>query len=371
MAMRPLKVSINRSLIDKEEPRNKLAYSHDWEAFELSIEELGAAVQKGWAYGPRWNGTRNRANFCCSDIAVVDIDNAPSLDEILSREPIREHAALVHTTSSHTAEHARARAIFVLPETILRGDEFAATNLSLALRCGGDLSPTSAATGFFGFREADVRIAHRELPAELVRELIAQSFPAIKTRRSSGAGTVDRDSPPTADLQVKCADGRLVHVSDLNPRVPLHCPYHDDRHASAFTVQNRHGVTGIHCSTCQTTYWPERSETAYDFNDFEAHVVRARDYFERHRDWGPLLSDPDHVIEGLTDCSVSIVDRFATPNSRPRRHTDQEPKRDSVRHAVSRTSYRGRPRSAYRSPPNADPAHLRAARPRSLPRPRG
>jgi len=36
MAMRPLKVSINRSLIDKEEPRNKLAYSHDWEAIELS-----------------------------------------------------------------------------------------------------------------------------------------------------------------------------------------------------------------------------------------------------------------------------------------------------------------------------------------------
>src|SRR5215207_190337 len=70
-------------------------------------------------------------------------------------------------------------------------------------------------------------------------ETASQSLPAIKTRRSSGAGTVRSGLRLTADLQVKCSDGRLVHVSDLGPRVPLHCPYHDDRHASAFTVVRR------------------------------------------------------------------------------------------------------------------------------------
>jgi hypothetical protein len=53
MAIRPLKVSINRSLVDKEEPADKRAYSHDWEAFELGIEELGAAVQKTRTCWPR------------------------------------------------------------------------------------------------------------------------------------------------------------------------------------------------------------------------------------------------------------------------------------------------------------------------------
>ena len=276
MAIRPLKVSINRSLVDKEKPADKRAYSHDWEPHELTIEELGELVQNGSSYGPQWNGTRNAANFYCSDIAVVDIDDARSLEEIQSRPLIAEHAALVHTTVSHTTEHARARAIFIVPETIFRGDEFAAANLSLALRCGGDLAPTNAATGFFGCRGASVLVAHRELPPELARELIGQKSACDqKLDDAMGFATVRSGLRLTADLQVKGADGRLSHVGDLGPRIPLHCPYHDDRNASAFTVRNRHGVTGIHCSTCQTTYWPERSETTYDFDDFETHVVRA------------------------------------------------------------------------------------------------
>ena len=120
----------------------------------------------------------------------------------------------------------------MLPETILRGDEFAATNLSLALRCGGDLAPTNAATGFFGFRDADVSVSpHRELPAELVRELISSEFPCdLKLVDSMGLVSCDRGLRLTADLQVKGGDGRLVHVGDLGP-LSRCCRYHDDEPA--------------------------------------------------------------------------------------------------------------------------------------------
>ena len=47
-------------------------------------------MQKGWAYGPRWQRTRIRVNFSCSYIEVVYIETARSLEEILSRELITE-----------------------------------------------------------------------------------------------------------------------------------------------------------------------------------------------------------------------------------------------------------------------------------------
>ena len=84
MIVRRLKVSINRSLIGKDEPGDKRAYSHGWEEGEHTLEELGSAIQLGYAYGPQWNGPRKAANFACSDIAVVDMDHANSLGRFLA-----------------------------------------------------------------------------------------------------------------------------------------------------------------------------------------------------------------------------------------------------------------------------------------------
>jgi hypothetical protein len=142
---RRLKLSINPSLIDRNEGGDKRAFAYGWENTEAKIEELAEGIRDGWAYGPQFDGPRSAKNFLCSDIASVDIDNGVTLDEIRQRELIRDHAALVYTTVSHAPEKPRARALFVLPRTIHRADEVRALSRSLALRCGGDLAATDPA----------------------------------------------------------------------------------------------------------------------------------------------------------------------------------------------------------------------------------
>ena len=58
-------------------------------------------------------------------------------------------------------------------------------------------------------------------------------------------------------------------LCDVPPKTPVHCPVHPDETASAFVIQNRHGVNGAYCSTCAKSYWPntQRGED-YDPDEF-------------------------------------------------------------------------------------------------------
>jgi hypothetical protein len=284
---RRLKLSVNPLLIDKNEGGDKRAFAYGWKNTDATIEELAEAIRDGWAYGPQFDGSRSTKNFLCSDIASVDIDNGVTFDEIRQRELIRDHAALVYTTVSHTPEKPRARSLLVLPRTIHRADELRALARSLALRCDGDLAATDPARGFFGSRGAQTFIEDRQLPLDLMQELIDQSFEINNSAAGPTSATRSRLTFPP-DLTVRLADGTVASVSDLDQKKACYCPFHADANPSAFTVQSKTGTTGIHCATCQTTFWPDRLADSFDFYDFDA---KAKSAFE-HRPVSATAGDP-------------------------------------------------------------------------------
>ena len=69
---------------------------------------------------------------------------------------------------------------------------------------------------------------------------------------------------------IKTSKGELVRLCDLEVSKPVYCPYHEDSNPSAFTTRSKTGVMGIHCSSCQQTFWEKNKEpTPYDFYEFD------------------------------------------------------------------------------------------------------
>ena len=278
---RKLKISMNPCLIDKNISGDKRLFTEGYQNVDADLGELAEAITSGWAYGPQLNGPRRTSNFACSDIAPVDIDHATSLTEILERELIRDHAALIHTTVSHSPEKPRARVIFVLSRTVDRADEMVAINRSLALRCGGDRAATDAGRGFFGCRGAQTFMPRRELPPDLMQDLIDQSVNSTRSCSSAPLSVMRSHLTFRPDTTVRLAGGGVQSVSNLEPGTRLHCPFHADKDPSAFTVQSKTGTIGIHCSAaCTATFWPELTTRDFDFYDFE---VAAKRVFEQQQ----------------------------------------------------------------------------------------
>jgi hypothetical protein len=89
----------------------------------------------------------------------------------------------------------------------------------------------------------------------------------------------------------------------------VHCPYHDDRKASAFVVPSwTRGGVGIHCRACSVTYWCDEVDD-YDFDAFDKMVERRLE--------NPLNADePREGLEAFfppdPECVISS-ERFLPP----------------------------------------------------------
>lgn len=90
------------------------------------------------------------------------------------------------------------------------------------------------------------------------------------------------------EIMVKTSKGEFASLSDLTVLTPVYCPFHNDSKPSAFTTESRTGVLGVHCSSCQQTFWEKNREPSpYDFYEFDklahnAHNAGIRDaYIDR------------------------------------------------------------------------------------------
>ena len=195
---------------------------------------------------------------------------------------------------------------------------------ALRLRVAGDRNVIDAARMYFGNRNAEVMTFDREILPELLDELIAQGMNPAEpdTVRNGGSGEV-RWVPSRSRLllapkqEIRLAKGGTQRFSELKPETIVHCPFHNDKHASAFIVANRHGVNGIYCSTCASTYWPEGPPSPNDdvFDNFEKTVREAARYFQDHQDYGPLapLLGFSQSQPGLIGSTIRIVAGSPTP----------------------------------------------------------
>ena len=274
MIKTPLKLSVNRELIDKIAPTDKKSWSHGFETHELTIEELAKTVSElGYAFSYVFEGgVRKTENFLGADFLAVDVDGAQTIEHALKNRWVSKYCSLLYTTASHKPESPRFRLVFVLPKTITEPNELKAASLSLARRCGGDLSATDAARMFYGAMYCRTILLGKKLNQLTLDSLISDgkvqitsdsvAHPSRKVT-SRSLLRIPRDEVFTTDKN------KQIKICQVVTKVSVFCPFHGDRHTSAFIAVSPNGGTFFRCSSCQMTRFMEGTENSYDFDSFE------------------------------------------------------------------------------------------------------
>lgn len=292
------------------------AYARGFRNVELTLEQFIRCVAvKGHSYCVQLkNGVRRKENFLASNIISVDIDGGYTSDRLLARPLVRDNAAVVYTTASHTQEAPRFRIVWVAPSLVETAKDMAALSRALSLRMNGDPAACDAARLFHGNPGAQVwRWGDRTLPIALYEELLAQGH-AGQTKDTTHTGRVASNTSTVGighQELIKLTDGSLAPLNEITVKAAVHCPRHHDQRASAFVVQSNRGTNGIHCSTCGVTYWSER-QPRFNFNSFDEKVHEAVRYYVEHQDPGPLFNRTGKLI-GPTQLHVMMANGAATP----------------------------------------------------------
>ncbi|MGX9117873.1 plasmid replication protein, CyRepA1 family [Mesorhizobium sp. BHbsci] len=301
---KPLRLSINKRLINKDELSDTLAKAEGFEPCQISTSELINHIKRGHAYCAELDGRRRATNFVATDILSVDIDGGMTLTDAVHHPFIQKYASFIYTTCSHTAEAHRFRVIFVLEETLLDAGNARAATRSLALKLNGDPKAIDAARMFYGNTAAQITEIGMTLPSEILDELIEQTAAAGYNDRSLGVVGTGRSTiqlPP--DLVVTTANGVEVLLASAQAKTEVHCPVHDDKNPSAFVVENTSKSNkGVHCSACGVTYWQGHPEP-YDFDDFDKAARTASDSSQKRS-----LLPIDTSIDRLKDAHIAFRD---------------------------------------------------------------
>lgn len=312
-------ISMNPSLIDKHVGGDKRLFAHGWENVELCHQEIGNIVQRGIALCAQVKGGyRTKKLFLCSGAAFVDVDHRLTMEEALRLPIVHDHATLIYTTCSHTAEAPRFRIVFGLERIITCADELQALQKALALRIGGDLAATDAARISFGSTNAEVIYRENILSEPLISELIQQGLHA-PIRQSSGwhdeksarSALVLQETQP-----LRLADGTETTLRDAPAKASVYCPFHNDNRPSAFIVSSQRGIRGLRCSACVQTYWPKNAPP-HDFDNFIKTVKSAAVYADTEMDGGPLgtFMDPPRKRSSITGSRICVKNGQATPST--------------------------------------------------------
>lgn len=267
-----MKVSINDKIINKNDGKANL--SRGFEPADLTPQQLADNIARGYAFSFQFEGAYRKAEyFICSDIIAADFDAGMSLDEARTNEFFISNASILYTTPSHTEENNRFRIIFELPRTITDKEELRYAQRGLTRKFPADRAATDPARQFYGCKGCKPHLFNKVLSASSLAELIELGREPLNqsdkgdTRGNAGArSTLGLES----GLMVKTSRGKMSRITDLAVPTPVYCPYHHDDKPSAFITQSKNGVRGIHCSSCQQTFWVKEQEpTPYDFYEFD------------------------------------------------------------------------------------------------------
>lgn len=282
---RALRVSVNPRIVDKNIHKDTNAFANGWIACELSLLELREQIDQGYAFSAQFKlEVRKSSNFLAADFLAIDVDGTMSLGEARKHVFLRQYGSLLYTTPSHQKDgQDRFRVVFVTPRTVTSRKEWEAGLRGIADILNSDRSATDAARLFFGSKGAAPEILGRQLSNEAFEEVVARGKAIAKKAplpEVDGEGAlVSVASSGRSDTRIgvgdliSCYDGRVAVLGNIPPRTRVYCPNHADDHPSAFTVRSKSGVPGLHCSTCQLTYWLEGElPPPYNFYDFDNRV---------------------------------------------------------------------------------------------------
>jgi hypothetical protein len=265
------KIGLNQQFIGKPDETVAVNYAVAWKPSEVTEANLITHIRQGFAFTAQFrDGYRRTANFICSDFVAADFDDTLTLEEAQASPFIQQHCAFLYTTPSHTTEHHRFRAVFLLDDTITEAKVWADCLYGLAIRLGSDRSIKDAGRMFFGSLDAEVIEIGGRLPVAEVDKLVtlAQDERSRSRHPSASGAAISSSLKLGSDQLVRLKNGTMAELGTVAPHTSVACPYHADEHPSAFVVRSNQGAHGIHCMACNATFWTH-SGGSYDFSAFD------------------------------------------------------------------------------------------------------
>jgi len=258
--------SVNEQFTNKIEDKNsplwELAVT-DFENVELTPDQLAASINNGYSFCAQHKGRRSERNFVQTNLLAVDIDDGWRLDEFLSDAFVAANASVVYPTPSHTEEKHRMRGVFQLPRVLTDPAEVRAATIGLIRKFGGDGACSDVCHFFFGSKESNPVVLRNVMSDQELDALIALGrIKRVADHSGDKRGTkptpaVQRFEIPLGEKQmVELTSGRQILLKDGHAGLSVKCPQHRDHNPSAHVVTNQHGVNGVHCRTCNVSFWP-------------------------------------------------------------------------------------------------------------------
>jgi hypothetical protein len=276
---KPIVASIQPKFIGKKDIYKKQS-KFGWQNVELSHADFEGCLKKGYAHGHQWHeGTRLSDNFMASTVISVDFDKGNiKLDTLLDNPFIKQSASFVYTSSSHSEVNHRFHVLFVLPSRAVSIEDLKIINRGIYKKLANsfqfanytdivDTSVDNPASFLFGSPNSirlsqEVFLTFKQM--DEIRKLGVNTFSQVKEAS---------DKPPAiskfidAKMQVQQPNSKYISLDLLNIKDRIRCPFHiPDKHASAFVIESGNKVRGIHCRTCNKSWFtgptpPEK----YDF----------------------------------------------------------------------------------------------------------
>lgn len=154
------------------------AFNSSFKNLDLEMPELLDVIYHGRAvtthHKDSWRATQN---YLCGQHIGLDFDSEDEHSSLacLGKDKfITKYAAFVHTTISHTPEHPRARAIFLLDSPIMQAKNYALAASALLWLFGtADRQCRDAARFFYGSPGCQFNYYSNVLPLEVLKKLIS------------------------------------------------------------------------------------------------------------------------------------------------------------------------------------------------------
>lgn len=162
-------------ILEDDEPAVKSQKRRRWAEFTrsfhnttMTVEELCQHIRSGFAISAELTVEyRDKKNFKSSQLVGLDFDSGDvrsSIDALSHDKFITDNALLIHTTSSHTAEHPRSRVLFLLDKPIADPDRFVRAQKRLLKRYkAADSQCHDPSRLWFGSKDCEVKIIGKTL----------------------------------------------------------------------------------------------------------------------------------------------------------------------------------------------------------------
>ena len=146
------RVSVNRSVRNKT--KDFVSFVNNFENFILSLSEILSAVKEGFSISAghykTTNGKfiKNKDNFKCSELVILDIDKDYTLDYFLENKPVNLIA--IYTSFNHSQELHKFRLIFELDFVVKDGAMYEYILKDYIKKYGSDSACGDCSRGYYG-----------------------------------------------------------------------------------------------------------------------------------------------------------------------------------------------------------------------------